>query len=463
MNAAQSASNTPSLSRRLFAIGAVTGVEFLENGLVMFGASQIIGGLALAPDQFAFAYTLYGVAAIFMLYKHQWFVERLGYRRFIQWSLLAFAIGAVLCATAGSWAQFTLGRVVQGLGGATFFTAGRMAINDLPEPLRLRALLVFIGSLLGASAIAPLLAAGLIGMAGWSAIFWFGLFESACVAWLATPCLSTATTEPEARSHEHWGWLIWVAAAIFGLQYVIQEIPAVNRENRGEMLAIGIASILVLTLFAWRQWRQERPLIDYRGLFQLRYLLGLALYFGGYFMAGLSGFMVPMFLHEGLGLSLARTALLTSFGLSGSVLLALTHFALNRRWPIHRIYMISGLCMYAWSNWMLSRVDASTSLYLVLLAFWSCGAALPLYIGPVAMGTFSGLPAKVFSHGYQVKNIVRQLGLSSSIAGATLALSFFHDKASASSMLVASSHVFQLMALITIPLGLIVLTQRVFR
>jgi MFS transporter, DHA2 family, multidrug resistance protein len=450
-------------TRHLMALGAVTGVEFLENGLVMFGASRIVGGLPLSHEDFAFAYTLYGVAAIFMLYKHQWFTERLGYQRFVRWSLLAFAVGAVLCATADSTQHFIAGRVLQGLGGATFFTAGRMAINDLPEVLRVRGLAVFVGSLLGSSAIAPLLAAGLIGIGGWPAIFWFGLLESLLVGWLATRYLSSAKVKPDERSHEHWGWLGWLAVGIFGLQYAIQGVATVDWESGSEMLIVMVISIAMLTTFAWRQWGRENPLINYRGLFQVRYLLGLGLYFGGYFMAGASGFMVPLFLQEALNLSLSDTAWMASLGMFGSVLAALLHMALTRRWPWHRSYMFAGLVIYAGSNWLLSRTVSTTPLCLLLASLWLCGAALPFYLGPVAMGTFSSLHAKVFSHGYQVKNIVRQLGLSSSIAGAMLALHFFGGQTYGGSTLIASHSIFLLMALATIPIGIVVLSQRVFR
>lgn len=37
------------------------------------------------------------------------------------------------------------------------------------------------------------------------------------------------------------------------------------------------------------------------------------------------------------------------------------------------------------------------------------GIAVAFFFGPVAFGTFTELPPKVFSHGYQVQNIVRQL------------------------------------------------------
>lgn len=412
----------PGSSRQIWSIGAITCIEFFETGLVMFSASQIMAGLGLSPGDFALVYTLYGVASIFMLYKHQWMVERLGYRNFAIASLIIFALGSLCCATAQGIGQFALGRILQGAGGATFFTAGRMEINRLPAETRFLGLLAFIGSLLGASAIAPLCAAVLLGLGGWRSIFWATLPLAAAIAWISLPCLSRTTTPAAERSEEHWGWLVWLVLGIFGLQYSIQEIPAETGSAQSRLFLIGLASIVALSIFAWRQWQKDRPLIDYRGLMQWRYLLGLALYFTGYFMIGASGFLLPIIFKEGLGLSLGMTAAVLSFGMVGSVATALLHVAAARRWPYHRFYMLSGLSLFALGCLGFGLSGRLDDWHWLLLPTFFCGIAIPLYIGPVAFGTFSELPSRVFSHGYQVKNIVRQLGISSSVALATASL-----------------------------------------
>lgn len=413
-----------SIRGMLRCIAAITCIEFFETGLVMFGAAAIMAGLGLTPEQFALAYTLYGVSSIFMLYKHQWMVERLGYRRFALGSLLVFALGACLAATADGFVQFACGRLLQGASGATFFTAGRMAINRLPAETRFPGLLAFIGSLLGASAIAPVAAAVLLAGFDWRALFWATLPLCALIAYLALPHLDTATVAPDERSEEHWGWLLWLVVGIFGLQYAIQEIPAagVGSEAHRLVFASGLASIVALSLFAWRQWQKDRPLIDYRGLLQWRYLLGITLYFSGYFMLGALGFLLPIFFHNGIGLSLTTTALILGLSAGGSVIAAIAHAWAARRVTRQRGFMLSGLGLYALACLAFSQAGRLADWPLLLLPALLCGIAIPCFIGPVAGGTFSELPARVFSHAYQVKNIVRQLGISSSIALSTVGL-----------------------------------------
>lgn len=417
---------TPQVSGLLRCIAAITCIEFFETGLVMFGATHIMAGLGLSPEQFALAYTLYGVSSIYMLYKHQWMVERLGYRRFVLASLGVFALGGILAATAGGFGQFACGRLLQGASGATFFTAGRLAINRLPAEARFPGLLAFIGSLLGASAVAPVAAAVLLAAFDWRALFWAALPLCLLIARIAGPHLDQSTVPPEQRSEEHWGWLLWLVIGIFGLQYAIQEIPAAGAAAHRLVFVVGLASIAALTVFAWRQWRKERPLIDYRGLLQWRYLLGIALYFSGYFMLGAFGFLLPIFFHNGLGLSLASTAVILGLSAACSVVAAIVHAWAARRVASQRHFMLGGLGLYALACLAFSQVGRLADWPLLLLPALVCGVAVPFYIGPVAFGTFSELPACVFSHAYQVKNIVRQLGISSSIALSTAGLQHFY-------------------------------------
>lgn len=470
------------LRPQLIALGAVTSVEFVENGMVMFAASQIAAGLGLSPEEFAFAYTLYGIGAMFMLYKHRWMVERLGYRSFVLLSLACFGAGALACALADGLAQFAAGRLLQGLGGATFFTAGRLAVNELPQQQRRAGLATFVASLLGASAVAPLLAAVLLEFGQWRALFWFGVPQALLVGWLAHSHLSRAVVPPAQRSHEHWGWLLWLCVGLSGLQYAIQAVSL--EDGRVPAIAAGaLASVAILAVFACRQWRRERPLIDVRGLAQSRYLFGLAMYFIGYFLIGSSGLLVPILLHTVYGLSLFQTAAISSCAMAGSVAAGLAHMALARRQPRHRGFMLAGLGLYGAGSLLLAAADAPGGWTGMLPGVLALYLAIPLFLGPVAAATFSGLQAEAFSHGYQVKNIIRQLGLSSSIALTTVALQLFVREphavaqllelarhvsepgvgAAMHPLLLASRQVLVLTALALVPAGLLVLLQRQFR
>ena len=161
---------------------------------------------------------------------------------------------------------------------------------------------------------------------------------------------------------------------------------------------------------------------------------------------------------------------------------------MKRMAPRPRAFMLTGLALYAIACLAFSQARLLSDWHLLLVPALLSGIALACFLGPVAFGTFVELPPKVFSHGYQVKNIVRQLGISSSIALSTVALQFFyarrlavlpegfhpdwaqalHGLSGASAGLVAPltlacSDVFFVLALCALPIALLVVLQRTFR
>lgn len=410
---------TPSAAAFL-AIGAVTSLEFFETGMVTFAAGPIMGGLGLGAEGLALSFTVYAVAAIFMLYKHQWVVERWGYRNFTLASLLLFALGAIVCATADALPQFLVGRVVQGAAGATFFTAGRLEVNRVPLQRRFGAAMSFISGLFTGSMLAPLAATWLIAAFSWRAVFWVVPPLAALIALLAQRHLSRRTAPHAERSEEHWGWLLALVLSMLALQLALHDLQFAA--SAGHILAFGLPACLALGLFAWRQWHKERPLIDVRALFQWRYLLGLLFYFIGYFLSGATAFLLPIFAQQALGLSMAVTAAVVSLSFAGGLLVALIHAVLARRWPRHRLYILIGLVLSGIGNLLLSRLLPGADWPALLLPALLGGAAAAFFFGPVAFNTFATIDQRAFSHAYQVKNIVRQLGLSAAVAVSALLL-----------------------------------------
>ena len=70
--------------------GLLAGVEFLENGMFVFAASHIVGGVAAAPHEFAQVQAAYAVGSMLMIVLQQQLARHFGYRRYLMAALALF-------------------------------------------------------------------------------------------------------------------------------------------------------------------------------------------------------------------------------------------------------------------------------------------------------------------------------------------------------------------------------------
>lgn len=133
-------------------------------------------GRALGASQIEVQQTLtvYMLSFAFMVLWHGALADRYGRRAVLLVSTLTFALASTVCALAPSIEWLWMGRGLQGLCGGAGMVVGRAVIRDLhagAQAQRMMSRVMLIFAL--APAIAPMVGAGLLAMAGWRAIFVF--------------------------------------------------------------------------------------------------------------------------------------------------------------------------------------------------------------------------------------------------------------------------------------------------
>ena len=61
-------------------LGGLVAMEFLENGMFVFASSHILGGIGVAPREFAQVQAAYAVGSMLMIAMQQWLSRHFGYR-----------------------------------------------------------------------------------------------------------------------------------------------------------------------------------------------------------------------------------------------------------------------------------------------------------------------------------------------------------------------------------------------
>ena len=194
-------------------------------------------------------------------------------------SLLVFAFGSLVTATAVDLQVMVLGRFLQGLGGGGLVPATLALVADLWPPHRRGMPLGVVGAVqeLGA-VLGPLYGALVLALWPWPAIFWINLAAGLLLAAAIAVTTGTARRGRDPGPARDWvgGLLLLVALLAYTLLVVAPEalvshltlglawVPLLGASSWTTPLAL--VALLAAVCFAVRQLTAARPLVDLRAL-----------------------------------------------------------------------------------------------------------------------------------------------------------------------------------------------------
>lgn len=403
------------------AIGCLVGIEFLQNAMLAFSAAYISGGVSAAPEEFSLLTAVYAGTAIMMIAMHRWLVERLGYRLFIRTSLFMFTLGCLLCATADTLDGLIVGRVVQALGGAAFFTGARVQVNRFKGKARGVAIRFMATGLIVSAAMGAWLASLLLEVGSWRAVF---LGPLPMVAVAAVLCeLTLEDRVPHARqSHLHPTGTMMLAAMVLCVQYALERTQYDFFAAPGHLIGALLVAGFGLYGFIRTEFRRPNALLPLHRFSGGRFAAGITLYGVCYLVLSSTNYMLPVLLQRGLGFPMLSTgALLSAAALTG-VVAAHVHVSLMPRFPSQRKYLLLAFACLAVFGFTMHNMSAEVTLWhfaLPLAAFAVFGSFAQ---GTAALNSFAELGDDVFSEAYQAKNMMRELLNASGVSLATIML-----------------------------------------
>jgi MFS family permease len=190
--------------------------------------------------------------------------DRLGRLRVFALSMVLFAFGSLLTATAPNLGQLVTGRVLQGAGGGALVPAVLALAADLyPAGGRSPVLgavsaLQEIGSVLG-----PLWGGFIAALLGWTWIFWINIPFAALLLWGLWPEIRSGGEPRRPAQLDGLGVLLATA----GLAVLTLALYAANPEQspvgEGFFWQAPLA-ILFFAAFVWHERRCSNPLINVR-------------------------------------------------------------------------------------------------------------------------------------------------------------------------------------------------------
>lgn len=404
-------------------IAALPFSDFLQTGVVAFNAAPIMGDIGAGPQEYSAVATLYAVVAIGMVFQHRWLVERLGWRRFAWLSCALFATGSLVCAASESLLSFGVGRLLSAAGCASFLTAGRVLVNQLPpSPKRFVGVKFFASGLAWGGVMGPLWAAVAFSHGTWRSAFVALVVPAGLIALLAAAVLPATRPAPASRAHP-----LGLAMLLCGAMLLVYALQRSNFDffaNPAPWIACAVLALPLLAVMVRASGDRERPPIRFGDLAQTRYVVGLMTFLLCYLVLGANNTVLPMLLRT-LNLPLEEIDRSMALGALAGVAAWIVLSRLLPRWPGPVRYYLLALGLLLLSALQLAGLsEAAHPLRHVLPALLCNGGFVIAALSTTAMQTFQAVQHDdtTFSHANQVKNILAQFGVAAGTTSATLCL-----------------------------------------
>jgi MFS transporter, DHA2 family, multidrug resistance protein len=400
------------------AIAIATGLDYFDNSAFSFFLSYIAGGVNAAPDELVWASSAYAAASVVGILQQQWWVERIGYRRYISGSLLLFAAGSIMAMLSESSLELTFARGFQGYFIGPMMSACRILLQTgIPAQRRAGGIRAFMLMILLGVALAPLVGGYLIADFGWRALFACTAAMGVGFAAIALFALPPAgKVAPDQRGDAHlWPYLVF-AFAQGALQVAMQQVRFELFTASPALIVLSAVALLCLGWFGWHQWHHPRPLMRLHMLRERTYQTGLVLYVGYYYISNALGYLVSRFLEGGLGYPVENAGRLVGGASLVSLLGAFAYFRYSPRIPHKKWLIVPGFMLaVAVSAWM-ANLPPNVSMAWLVAPLVLRGMLLLFIALPNAGITFRIFAIEEYHNGYRLKNIVKQLTFSFSTA-----------------------------------------------
>lgn len=394
-------------------------MENMDSTVISTSLPAIAADIGQPPLALKLALTSYLVSLAVFIPVSGWVADRLGSRTVFAAAIVVFVAGSVLCALAGSLAQFVFCRFLQGVGGAMMVPVGRLVLmRAVPKHEYVAALnYLTIPALLG-PVIGPALGGAITLYAGWHWIFLINVPIGMLGLYLVlrhVPNVRERTIAP----FDLRGFLM----SAFGLSAMMLGLSAlgghlISRTSTTLCLAAGAVA---LCLYARHAARVPHPVINLR-LFQLPTFRDGTLV-GSLFRIGIQStpFLLPLMLQLGFGLDPLRSGLITCSAAIGSLCVKGITSRVLRRFGFRSVLTVNGL-LCALTVAMFACFGQATPHALIMALVLLSGCLRSLQFTALQALSFADIHAPDMSQAASISSMVQRLSQSVGIALAAYVL-----------------------------------------
>jgi EmrB/QacA subfamily drug resistance transporter len=396
-------------------------MENLDGTIIATALPQMARSFHVGAVNLNIGMTAYLLTLAVFIPISGWVADRFGARTVFASAIAVFTLASLLCAASHTLTQFTLTRILQGMGGAMMVPVGRLIVlRATPKEDLARAIAYISWPGLAAFVIGPPIGGFITTYASWHWIFLLNL-PLGLVAFVLT-LLWIENTRTPLEDHHAFDWITFIPAGIASTTFVVA-LEKLGGDAGHWHLPVSMLALSLLSGSAalWAARRSPHSFIDLESM-RLK-SFSLSVYGASLFRIAVSvlPFLLPLMFQISFGLSAFHSGLYLLALFGGDFTMKSTVIQILRRFGFRNVLIGNGLLTTV-SFALCALLNPTTPPAVIAAILFFHGASRSMQFTALTTLAYTEIPPERMSRANGFLSAVMQLSLGLGVAVGALTL-----------------------------------------
>ena len=394
-------------------VAAALFMEMLDGTIIATALPQMAKSFNVGAVHLNIGMTAYMLALAVFIPISGWVADRFGSCSVFASAIGLFTVASLFCGLAHTLTEFTLMRVVQGLGGAMMFPVGRLIVlRDTPKEDLTETIAYMTWPALTALVVGPPLGGFITTYFSWHWIFFLNLPLGAVA--LTLTLLWVENLRSDERHPFDWLTFLFAGVASTGLVYGLESLGGAAMATSSALLILALSVMSgVIAVFAAR--RSSYPFIDLESMKLKSYALSIYGASGFRVAVAVLPFLLPLMFQISFGMTAFQSGLYLLALFAGDLSMKGFVIQVLRRFGFRRILIVNGV-ITAGSVALCAVISPATPPLLIIAILYFHGASRSLEFTCMTTLAYTEIPSERMGQANGFLSAVMQLSMGVGVA-----------------------------------------------